>query len=301
MDGSDLCLKPKPSTRSSQQTCQELGLPLRRRRLYAVAVKKSSLAWLGDNESPDVTQHFMGLLRRSPALNGDIFAGIDDPQAIADLRADFARKRGCFSNFDEVPFMSLFSARTQERIQAAVDKPKPKKKAAHHHNAADQEDVASGPIIVDISQSESRPRRGVLLPAVTKSCVLVSMTKHHIFTPSEIEFAMGWPVLDVGGSGKYADLLPQCLQGLSTNARKKLAGNGMCLQQVLSWLTYVMAHVVHRSELLRWQPPLRRRVCPRPRPMHMPIPADDQAVEDAEGGSGSVDHLSQQSEDRDVE
>ena len=90
-----------------------------RRRLYAVALKKESLLWVGDS-TPDVTQGFMRLLRRSVSLQGDAFVGLDSNEAIVATRADMARKRGAFGEVGQIPFMSLFTHQTQTRISAVA-------------------------------------------------------------------------------------------------------------------------------------------------------------------------------------
>ena len=212
-----------------------------------MAINQRSLVWLGPASSPCVTADFLNLLRKAPALNGDVYAGMDLPENIADLRAEFATKRGCFSNFEDVPFKSLFPPATWSRMQAGVEKAQ-KKESGPGGNA----------IIVDVTQSETRPRVSSLLPPSTKSSQLVSATREHIFTASEVDFAMGWPTLLMGDSYKYMSVLPTCLKELSSNVRKKLAGNGMCLQQVMAWFCYVTSHIVCRSQALLWQPPLHR-------------------------------------------
>ena len=223
--------------------------------MYAAAVKRSSLVWLGPSGQADVTQHFLGLVGSPTFLDGDIYAGMDEPANIKNVRAEYAKKRGCFSKADSVPFMALFSPNCQERINAAINKVEKQegKKIFGQGVPADKA------CIVDASQSESRARAGTLLLPATKSAALISVTKEHIFTPNELDFAMGWPTLNVGKMSEYANLMPEVLKDLSSASRKRLAGNGMCLQQVVAFLSYCFAHTVRRSSALQWTPPLHTK------------------------------------------
>ena len=98
-------------------------------------------------------------------------------------------------------------------------------------------------------------RTGHWMPAITRSTFMVSLSKDHIFTPREIDYAMGWPVLPEGNElGKQ---LPDIYNTMyEAGQGKRLAGNGMTMQQVTSWLLYLLSHLVRRDAVSRWRPPL---------------------------------------------
>ena len=131
-------------------------------------------------------------------------------------------------------------------------------------------------MIMDVSQSESRARVSSFMPAATKSAVLVLMTREHVFTPDEIDFSMGWPCLNVGSASQYRSCVPAALGDASRSARKRFAGNGMCLQQVLSWFVFVMSNTIRRSDVVQWAPPL------------LPEVYEQEVPEDPSGASGAT-------------
>ena len=197
--------------------------------------------WLGSDEA-DVTQEFLSIFGRSPTLDGDAYAGLDSPESIQETRSELARRRGIFGSAGEIPVSSLFTKAAQDRFH----------KAASFHGTRMQSGDASA-FIFDASQSENRSRANQLLPAATKTCVLVSLTKQHVFTQNEIDFSMGWPVLGQLSS-QYAHVLPKSLQQQSPYMRRCLSGNGMCLQQVYAWFLYVQSQCARRHMLLQWSP-----------------------------------------------
>eukprot|EP00969_Alexandrium_andersonii_P146383 6473985-Alexandrium_andersonii.AAC.1 len=76
------------------------------------------------------------------------------------------------------------------------------------------------------------------MPTVARSTKLVSISKNHMYTANEIDFAMGWPVLKVGENQCYdrAAETSRSLKGLTDYERRLLAGNGMMLPQIAAWL-----------------------------------------------------------------
>ena len=215
-----------------------------RRRTYAVAINRKSLVWLGPAQS-DVTEDFLSIFGRSPELDGDAYAGLDSPESIQETRAEFARRRGIYGSPEDIALSALFTKTAQERFN----------KAASQHEARMKSGDTTA-FIFDASQSENRSRVNQLLPAATKTCVFVSLTKQHLFTQNETDFSMGWPVLGTASSTQYAHVLPRSLKQQSACMRRRLSGNGMCLPQVCAWFLYVQSHCARKHVLLQWVPTL---------------------------------------------
>ena len=118
----------------------------------------------------------------------------------------------------------------------------------------------------DTSQSGAYSRGGIWLPAICRSSCMVSLSRCHVFTPRELEFVMGWPVLPIGNASKYTTVLPRLYlcnhhgQGGTTTTSPsalKLSGNGMMLQQVAAFSLYIWGNIVRREALQLWKPRLR--------------------------------------------
>ena len=182
---------------------------------------------------------FLKIFARRICLDGDIYARADTAENIAQKRAMLASARALEGDISKSALKDFFTKSGQARLEKAMEDYK-------KYNSPRA-------CIVDVSQSESRNRMNALLPAATKSSQFVSLSKEHIFTQLEIDFAMGWPVLE---GCKYFGLVPKSFKGLSAAERQRLTGNGMCLQQVFSWILYVQSHCVRRDMVCRWIPPL---------------------------------------------
>jgi hypothetical protein len=228
------------------RSLQDLGLPIRRDRTYGIAVNRESMVWLGPTFDRDIQTDFLDIFERTVMLDGDSFANIDGVDSTSEARARLARNRGFFGPSSSVPFYSLFTKSQQGCVKHCREKLGPHKTGVN------------GALIMDVSQSESRPRLSAWIPAVTRSSTMVSLSQEHIFTPHELDFAMGWPVLAVHTAAEYMHTVPPAMFNLSAGAQKRLAGNGMCLQQVLAWYLYVHAHCLRKSVLVDMEPPLAR-------------------------------------------
>ena len=182
---------------------------------------------------------FLKIFARNICLNGDIYAGADTAEAIAEKRASLARVRGLAGDISKAGLKDFFTKSAAARLEKGIDE---YKKTSWPRGC-----------IIDVSQSEYRNRMNALLPAATKSSQFVSLSKEHIFTQAEMDFAMGWPVLD---GCKYLGLVPKSFQKLTAVEQQRLSGNGMCLQQVFAWIVYVQSHCVRCDMVCRWTPPL---------------------------------------------
>ena len=209
-------------------------------------MKLESLVWVGP---PDlsVTDHFLSLFKSELLLDGDVYAGLDFADSIASLRSEMGKRRG-IEDASAVPSVQLFTKDAQARMVKTIERHEMSKRLG-----------LSKATIIDTSQSEYRNRENNLLPAATKSASFYSISRDHIFSQAEIDFAMGWPVFEIGTASQrvgYSKVLPAAMQKLSGAAQRRLSGNGMCLQQVLSWFLYVQAHCLRKDAILKWAPPL---------------------------------------------
>ena len=127
--------------------CQELGLPTLRRRTYGVAVRRETMVWLGPN-ALDVTEDFLKIFGRAPSLNGDIYAGLDSEELIAENLLELGKRRGIHELQEDMDLKSLFTPACQERIN----------KAQEQHLASKLDVGSTSAFIFDASQSDYRNR-----------------------------------------------------------------------------------------------------------------------------------------------
>jgi len=70
------------------------GWPVRRPRLYSIAIRRESLAWVGPDGDAAAFKHFCSLLTRKAMVDAEIFAELDSAEAIAEERAERAANAG---------------------------------------------------------------------------------------------------------------------------------------------------------------------------------------------------------------
>ena len=114
----------------------------------------------------------------------------------------------------------------------------------------------AGSYICDVTQQFHRNRASPLFPAVARSSLLVSMSKDELFTPNEIDFAMGWPCIRTEGNASFAELIGGQPAGLSAFERRQLSGNGMVLRQLGAWQSLCFSCIAKRSSVERLLPGL---------------------------------------------
>ena len=102
-----------------------------------------------------------------------------------------------------------------------------------------------------MTQQIHRNRASPLFPAVARSSLLLSISKDELFTPNEIDFAMGWPSIRTEGNASFAELIGGQPAGLSDFERRQLSGNGMVLPQLGAWLSFCFSCIAKRSSLER--------------------------------------------------
>eukprot|EP00969_Alexandrium_andersonii_P120120 5310558-Alexandrium_andersonii.AAC.1 len=134
-------------------------------------------------------QHFLSFFKHTVVLNGDAFAGIDTEANRKQFHTELLKARG---KFDADTFCirdALPPGKVMERLRDYE---------AHYTELPEK---IKDCFICDISQNSKQRggRCGRLMPTLTKSSFLVSLTKDHIFSPNELDFSQGWPSLDLPG------------------------------------------------------------------------------------------------------
>ena len=100
------------------------------------------------------------------------------------------------------------------------------------------------------------------MPTCTRKAQFVSLTNTgsfkdaYVFTPEEIAFSQGWPIIDVGTNGSYMELMNPAFSHLSRREALSAMGNGMHLITLMAWNLYVAARCIRREALEGLAPPL---------------------------------------------
>ena len=176
-----------------------MGLPIRRNRLYAVALRRASLVWVGLVEQ-NVSNHVCSHLRRSVWLEGDVYVGLDEPGARVGMLKEMASLRGVYAQDPETLLACDVSRLLPVSLQPTLDE-------ARSVYSSGRKTGLAGAFVSDLSQSATRLRCGAWLPALARSSILYSHSKEQLFTPGQLEFAMGWPMLNVPGSEEFAKVV----------------------------------------------------------------------------------------------
>jgi hypothetical protein len=103
----------------------------------------------------------------------------------------------------------------------------------------------------DLSQSSERLRCGPWIPTLAQSTVMCSLSKNRLLTADEMDMCMGWPTIVTPDNAVYASALGlgSSLEGASSMGRRRLAGNGMMMPQVMAWMLYIASHAVRKDRL----------------------------------------------------
>ena len=171
-------------------------------------------------------------------------------------RDAFAAKRGVYSGSEGLSSHQLLPPHGQEKLTQLMAEQKMESRCG-----------IGGSFIGDVSQSPERARGSSWILPCSKSSVLVSLNKNHIFTPLEIAAAHGWPVF----RNDLQDCIQPLLLSLSPNEAKLLSGNGMHLCQVYAWMIFTLTHTLRREPLKYYKPP---------KVVLSPKPTDDSEVVD---------------------
>lgn len=228
----------------------EQGWPMRRSRVFAVAINQDSLLWLG-KPGADLTHDFLEVLASPVAIEGDSFAGLDTPENIIRHKQSLAQLRGFYPASDKAMTLTL-----SELLPLGYGDCY--NSAVQRYKQGCPRLGLGGSFLCDVSQSPGRCRAGPVLPTVARTSHLVSVSVGHSFTPGEIDFAMGWPSIAGKAQESFARACgcTDATAGLSCVDRRSLSGNAMILPQVASWLWYCFGQLGRRAAFERVMPSL---------------------------------------------
>lgn len=180
--------------------------------------------------------------RPAQVLDGDIYAGLDSSSAkLSQLRL-LATRRGLFLTDSQLATVE-WSALLPPGQAASL-------RLARELHAAGERCGLSGAMTADLSQSGAWLRTGPWLQTITRSALMCSVSSNHFYTPSEIDFAMGWPTIEHPALAKYGKLgIREQYSQLSMSVRQSLAGNGMMLQQLVSFFVLTTGSLMRRCVL----------------------------------------------------
>ena len=109
-------------------------------------------------------------------------------------------------------------------------------------------------LIADVSQDPAKRKRCMsAMPSPSRSAQFVSLRDEYIFSPSEIDFAMGWPHPRVASSVGFMSLVPD-LSDFSSFTRRSLSGNAFHLFQAACWFVYIASNTLIRSDVEKFDP-----------------------------------------------
>lgn len=230
---------------------EDLGRPERRRRLFCTAVSRETCVWLGPETAEESAKLFIRMFSRRVVLEGDIYAGLDSPECIANAKYNlFGRGPGVFGpSAKHLPLRQLLVGGVRDRYDG------------FREQMLSDEGRFGSAFIADLSQTPGRRSRGSQwVPTLTTSSTLVCMSRDdHVFSPAELSFSQGWPTL-TPWSHRYRDALLFDTSVLSAWAQSSMAGNGMHLVCIAAWHAFVFAHIARRDVGL---PRVRPSSCPR--------------------------------------
>jgi hypothetical protein len=204
-----------------------------------MALRKESLVWVGTTDLKELAKDFLRYFARVTMLDADTYAGLDTPEAAFELRVQLARLRGIYQGVEEMDLEALLSpaARNEYAKLSSEDR-------------ACSGASASGGLVADVSQTFLRRRAGAWLPALTSNSKMMSVSKKHLFTPNELNFAMGWPMFAMSKSN-FSHKLTQTLPGRHASISPNFLGTGMMLAQVMTFFVYIMAHTVRKDVVMK--------------------------------------------------
>eukprot|EP00974_Lingulodinium_polyedra_P023229 2242503-Lingulodinium_polyedra.AAC.1 len=71
---------------------------MNRTRCFSVGLNKATMVWLGPQSPEAIRDDFMSIWGEVVAMDGDAYAGLDDPDAVHLYKKHLAARRGLFSD-----------------------------------------------------------------------------------------------------------------------------------------------------------------------------------------------------------
>jgi len=196
---------------------EQLGWPVRRRRLLLFFLNDSKWVWCGP-EQASLPAEFERLFGRSIVMTADDCFG-DSALNHAEVKSALGRKRGRYFHEDQDP--------SKVDIRKLLN---PSSVKIHGKYAKLYSEGArvgpGGCFIADLEQDpDHRPRCGPVLMAQVRHGVIYSFSRDEVFTPLELQAAHGWP--SFAGGDKFKS--PLMFSSLRLQDQQSLQGNGMHL------------------------------------------------------------------------
>jgi hypothetical protein len=184
------------------------GVPMHRPRLYGCAINNETLVWIGPTSAEAIAEDFKKIFARRVELDADDFAGIDTQHPLQ-VHTELAKNRGIFGDVGNVPIGDLLSPSQKAVWEMA--------KEVYQSGSANTS--LKGCLVVDLSQSLTRARPRPWFSSQTKGTLTASVSKDHIFTRHEIDFAMGWPVIPTSSNAIYKQCVPDAYWKCDVNPK----------------------------------------------------------------------------------
>eukprot|EP00971_Amphidinium_carterae_P009801 193441-Amphidinium_carterae.1 len=218
-------LNEKYECRSLIFNTDELGMPVKRKRMYFFAVLKEEFTWHGPSQS-EMRAKFMSIFGRKPIMSADDLI-TDSEEHEEELWKSLCKRRRLSVNENksraERPLLPLLTQQEASRYQkyqelymkARVEQPELRCFVADLHQNPDQRQrCTSDGLFTQISHG-----------------LVYSFTRNWLLTPRELLQAHCW--------NKDAAFLKE----YSVTELQRLIGNGMHLHALTAWILFCLGHV----------------------------------------------------------
>ena len=223
---------------------EDLGWPVRRKRLLQTAIFLPRWIWVGPQSEKEIREEFQTLFFRATTAGGDVFLTHSKLEQ-GELKAQLGLKRGL-----KLDPASCWDVDVEKLL------PPQARESLHGYRALWQDTPSSerGPsCIVDLSQSLQRKRMDSEIPTLMTTTLLYSLTQNRFFTVSDLDASQGFPTPSQSSWAKYQDCLAYDLEAyarLPLAHRSRMSGNGMHLCAMAAWHLYVLSNIVRRDSML---------------------------------------------------
>ncbi|CAE7249489.1 unnamed protein product [Symbiodinium natans] len=214
-----------------------LGWPVRRNRLFACALNRQSVAWMGPGQE-DLLPHFLKFCGADLMLTGDVFL-VAPMSEVCEAENAMASRRGFrVAGTDRVLSMSQIYApgmlnryHGYEEARAAL---------------LESGEVSGESWFADLDQTlgagTSTP--GQVLPSALTHFTIHSWAAKRMVLNKEVYLAHGYNTYPEATRWPIPFQAQDHVLSLSSSSQKQLVGNGWHLPTMASWIFYVLAHTV---------------------------------------------------------
>lgn len=231
-------------------SADKLGFPCARERLFSTTLSYEALIWVGPSTDEEIYHDLHALFGRRCQVEADVYV-CDSQENACVYRRELARTRG------------IFGGSVDQLVQLLP--PDGRHRLLSYEQMKDRLIGMKGTGVVDISQNpKKRPRGGAWLPTCQRKSQFVSMSStgafsdYHVFTPREIGISQGWPMIPLGNTQSFVDVLnPALLECKSGRELLVGLGNGVHLTTLTAWNLYIVSNCVRRQAIEFLAPPLQ--------------------------------------------